>query len=138
MSFSSSAPRPRAPPSPSCTRPPPSWTTAPASSKPRSRARDRFLAYELHDEWFAGGRLSRAHWREFILAAPGLESFRHAMFSRLVPNPREIGLLRPRVLPRYEQVGLLKYFGGASADRLSAEATRLAEDIHTLLRRELG
>jgi hypothetical protein len=80
--------------------------------------RDRFMAYELYDEWFAG-RLSRAQWRGFVSAAPGLEDFRHTMFSRLVPNLREIGLMSPRILPRYEAAGLMRYFGGAAADRLT-------------------
>jgi hypothetical protein len=89
--------------------------------------RNRFLAYELHDEWFAG-RMSRAQWRHFVQVAPGLDAFRHAMFSRLVPNLREIGLMSPRILPRYEEVGLMRYFGGAAADRITAEEllTRVA------------
>jgi len=41
------------------------------------------------------------------------------MFSRLVPNLREIGLLSPRIQQRYEQVGLMRYFDGAAADQLS-------------------
>ncbi|MCY1077953.1 ferritin-like domain-containing protein [Archangium lansingense] len=87
--------------------------------------RDRFIAYEVYDEWFAG-RLSRAQWRGFVSVAPGLENFRHTMFSRLVPNLREIGLMSPRILPRYEEVGLMRYFGGAAADRVTA-ADLLAE-----------
>jgi hypothetical protein len=43
------------------------------------------------------------------------------MFSRLVPNLREIGLLTPRIIPHYERVGLMKYFGGAAADKLSGD-----------------
>jgi len=68
--------------------------------------RDRFMAYELYDEWF-GGRMSRAHWRDFVQAAPGFEGFRQAMLSR--------------ILPRYEEIGLMRYFGGASADHVTAE-----------------
>ena len=83
--------------------------------------RNRFMGYEVYEEWFAGS-LPRAAWREFILAAPGMEEFRHVMFSRLVPNLREIGLLSPRIARRYEEVGLMKYAGGLSADRLSGDA----------------
>ena len=36
-------------------------------------------------------------------------------------NLREIGLMSARILPRYEKVGLMKYFGGAAADQLSGE-----------------
>jgi len=82
--------------------------------------RNRFMAYELYEEWFEG-RLSRAQWRELVYAAPGLHQFRMAMFSRLVPNLREIGLLTKRVMPRYQEVGLMQYFGGLAADKLTAD-----------------
>jgi hypothetical protein len=82
--------------------------------------RNRFIAYEVYDEWFAH-RLTRPQWREVVLGSPGLRAFRHAMFSRLVPNLREIGLMSARVLPRYEEVGLMQYFGGLAADRLGPE-----------------
>lgn len=82
--------------------------------------RNRFMAYEVYEEWFEG-RMSRATWREFIQFLPGLHEFRQVMFSRLVPNLREIGLMSPRILPAYEKAGLLKYFGGAAADKLSGE-----------------
>ncbi len=82
--------------------------------------RNRFMAYEVFEEWFEG-RISRAKWREFVLNAPGLHQFRQVMFSRLVPNLREIGLLTPRVMPRYASVGLMQYFNGAAADQLTPE-----------------
>jgi hypothetical protein len=82
--------------------------------------RNRFMAYEVYDEWFAH-RLTRPQWREVVLGSPGLEQFRQAMFCRLVPNLREIGLMSARVRPRYAEVGLLKYYRGAAADQLSAE-----------------
>lgn len=82
--------------------------------------RNRFMAYEVFEEWFEG-KLSRDRWREFVSTAPGMQAFRQVMFSRLVPNLREIGLMSARVLPRYERAGLMTYFGGASADQLTAE-----------------
>jgi ribonucleotide reductase beta subunit family protein with ferritin-like domain len=82
--------------------------------------RNRFMAYEIFEEQFQGA-ISRAQWREFVLRTPGLEEFRTVMFSRLVPNLREIGLLTPRIIPHYERVGLMKYFGGAAADKLSGD-----------------
>jgi hypothetical protein len=82
--------------------------------------RNRFMAYEVFEEWFEG-RLPRAKWRELALTSPGMNQFRQVMFSRLVPNLREIGLLTPRVMPRYEAVGLMKYFHGPAADQLNAE-----------------
>ncbi|MGH7297460.1 MAG: ferritin-like domain-containing protein, partial [Polyangiaceae bacterium] len=82
--------------------------------------RNRFMAYEIYDEQFAGV-LSRAQWREFVLRTPGLEEFRSVMFQRLVPNLREIGLMSARILPHYERVGLMKYFGGSAADQLTGD-----------------
>lgn len=82
--------------------------------------RNRFLAYEVFEEW-GEGRMTREKWREFAGRSPGMVQFRHVMFSRLVPNLREIGLLTPRILPRYEEAGLSQYFTGLSADRLSGD-----------------
>lgn len=82
--------------------------------------RNRFMAYEVYEEWFQG-IISRARWRKLVMAAPGMESFRRTMFSRLVPNLREIGLLSDRIRPHYDRVGLMRYFHGAAADRLSGE-----------------
>ena len=82
--------------------------------------RNRFMAYEIFEEQLQGV-LSRAQWREFVLRTPGLEEFRTVMFTRLVPNLRAIGLMSERILPRYEQVGLMKYFGGAAAPELTGE-----------------
>jgi hypothetical protein len=82
--------------------------------------RNRFMAYELYEERFEGV-ISRAQWRDVILHTPGLEDFRTQMFSRLVPNLREIGLLSPRIVPHYERVGLMKYFAGPAANALTGE-----------------
>jgi len=81
---------------------------------------NRFLAYEVYDEWFSH-KLSRAAWRQFMIRSPAMEQFRVIMFSRLVPNLREIGLLTDRIRPHYEAVGLARYFGGQAADTLSVE-----------------
>lgn len=82
--------------------------------------RNRFMAYEVYEEWFEG-IMSREKWRQLISVAPGMEEFRKVMFSRLVPNLREIGLLSDRIKPAYESVGLMKYFGGASANSLTGD-----------------
>ncbi len=82
--------------------------------------RNRFMAYEVYEEWFEG-RMTRAGWREVAASAPGLSEFRTLMFSRLVPNLREIGLMSDRILPHYERVGLMRYFGGLAADQLTAD-----------------
>jgi hypothetical protein len=78
------------------------------------------LAYELYEERFEGV-ISRAQWRDIVLHTPGLEDFRMQMFSRLVPNLREIGLLSPRIVAHYEQVGLMKYVTGPAANALTGE-----------------
>ncbi len=83
--------------------------------------RNRFLAREVWEEHFQGSRVSWNDWKRFILGAPGMEAFRTRMFSRMVPNLREIGLLSPRIRAHYDRVGLMRYFGGAAADRLVAE-----------------
>jgi hypothetical protein len=82
--------------------------------------RNRFLAHEIYEEWFEG-TISRAQWRVFVQATPGLTWFRDVMFTRLMPNLRAIGLLGPRVQERYARAGLMQYAGGAAADALSAE-----------------
>jgi hypothetical protein len=83
--------------------------------------RNRFLAFEVYEEWFEG-RMTRDQWKEFVTNIPGMQEFRQVMFSRLVPNLREIGLLSPRIMPHYDRVGLMKYFGGQAADKLSGDA----------------
>jgi hypothetical protein len=82
--------------------------------------RNRFLAYEIYEEYYEG-LMTRKEWREIAYASPGMDRFRHVMFSRMVPNLREIGLLSDRIKPHYARVGLEKYFGGLAADALSGE-----------------
>jgi hypothetical protein len=82
--------------------------------------RDRFLAHEIYEEEFAS-RMTRRQWNAFVDRSPGMSMFRSTMFSRLVPNLREIGLLTERVLPHYERVGLAKYMSGRSALTLDGD-----------------
>jgi len=82
--------------------------------------RNRFFAYEVYDEWFSH-KVSRASWRQFIGRSPGMEEFRTLMFSRLVPNLREIGLLSDRIRPHWERVGLMRFYDGRAADEVTAE-----------------
>jgi hypothetical protein len=89
--------------------------------------RNRFLAHEVHEEWFEG-RISRSDWRDFVSRTPGMVRFRKTMFSRLVPNLRAIGLVSERMIPRYEKVGLLEYMDGLAADRLDGEGMILELD----------
>jgi hypothetical protein len=82
--------------------------------------RNRFMAFEVYEEWFEG-TMSRDEWKRFVMEVPGMQMFRQVMFTRLVPNLREIGLLTPRIMPHYERVGLARYFDGRAADTLTAE-----------------
>ncbi len=76
--------------------------------------RERFMFWEVYEEWFAH-KLTRKQWRECVNAMPGMREFRQVMFSRLIPNLRQIGLLSERMLEHYDDAGLLKYADGASA-----------------------
>lgn len=82
--------------------------------------RDRFLAHEIYDEWFAG-IMKRSVWDEVISSSPFLQQFRQIMFRRLVPNLEYIGIFSPRIRTHYEKVGLTQYAGGRNASQLTAE-----------------
>jgi hypothetical protein len=82
--------------------------------------RNRFLARELHGEFF-GHEVSRAEWDRTILASPMMGLFRETMFRRIVPNLKAIGLLSDRIRPRYEREGLLKFENEKAAPDLTAE-----------------
>jgi hypothetical protein len=88
--------------------------------------RNRFLARELHGEFF-GHEVSRAEWDRTILASPMMGLFRETMFRRIVPNLKAIGLLSDRIRPRYEREGLLRFENEKAAPDLTAEDL-LAED----------
>jgi hypothetical protein len=82
--------------------------------------RNRFMVWEIYEEQFAH-KLTRAQWVDFVQTSPGMNEFRRVMFSRLVPNLREIGLMSDKITARYEKAGLLQYIGGVAANKLSGE-----------------
>ena len=82
--------------------------------------RNRFLARELHAEFFAH-EVSRAQWDRTILASPMMALFRETMFRRIVPNLKAIGLLSDRMRPRYEKAGLLAFEHEKAAPDLTAQ-----------------
>ena len=82
--------------------------------------RNRFMAFEVYEEWFEG-RLTRDQWKDVVECSPGMTDFRRMMFSRIVPNLREIGLLSPRILPFYAKAGLAQYMHGKAADQITSE-----------------
>jgi hypothetical protein len=82
--------------------------------------RNRFLAHEFYDEYYAHA-MSRRAWDDIVLRSVFMERFRQRMFHRLMPNLRRIGLLSDRVRPHYDAMGLLKYEHGKNATELSAD-----------------
>ena len=82
--------------------------------------RNRFLVHELYESDFQQ-MMTRRQWNEMVDRSPGMRAFRTTMFSRLVPNLREIGLLTDRILPHYKRVGLAQYMNGRSATQIEAE-----------------
>jgi hypothetical protein len=82
--------------------------------------RNRFLLQEFYDEHYAHAMTRRA-WNAHMLASPTMALFREAMFKRIVPNLKRIGLLPPRLRPRYEELGLLAWEDGKAAPDLTAE-----------------
>lgn len=87
--------------------------------------RNRFLAHELYEEQFAPV-LARREWNTLMEQMPGLRLFRRTMFRRLVPNLRAIGLLTPRMVPRYERIGLGEYVDLPATDALGEGAPAMA------------
>lgn len=89
--------------------------------------RNRFLFKEIYDEYFAH-KISFNKWKEVILDSPIMEEFRKQLFSRMMPNIREIGLLSDRMRERYEAIGVLRYADNKSADQLTLK-DMLADDV---------
>ncbi|MBZ0254221.1 MAG: ferritin-like domain-containing protein [Candidatus Methylomirabilis sp.] len=87
--------------------------------------RDRFLAHEFYDEFYAH-KMSRRAWDKLVLGSELMGMFRTSMFKRLVPNLKRIGLLTDRVRSKYERLGILKYESGKNATELTTE--ELLED----------
>ncbi|MBK6998430.1 MAG: ferritin-like domain-containing protein [Rhodoferax sp.] len=83
--------------------------------------RNRFMAYEVYEDWYGGTRVTRDQWRQLVTNSPGMLRFRHTMMTRLVPNIRDIGLLTQRIRPYYVKSGMGQYFGGLAAPELTGE-----------------
>ncbi len=65
--------------------------------------------------------MKRREWDELVLQSTLMQEFHRMMFGRIIPNLKRIGLLSPRVRPRYAQLGLLEYETGKAAPELKAE-----------------
>ena len=79
--------------------------------------RNRFLAHEIYEEYYAHA-MSRAEWNRRMYASGLMTLFRRTMFKRIVPNLKRIGLLSPRIRPRYEALGLLQFENEKAAPEL--------------------
>lgn len=81
--------------------------------------RDRFLAHEFYDEYYAHA-VSRGEWNRLVLQSEYMETFRRTMFRRLIPNLKKIGLLSDRIRPKYAALGLLQFENEKDATQLTA------------------
>ncbi len=81
--------------------------------------RNRFLAHELYDEYYAH-LISRRKWNDMVLRSKYMGLFRTTMFRRIVPNLKRIGLLPERLRRHYEELGLMQFEHGKAAPELSA------------------
>ena len=82
--------------------------------------RNRFLAHEVYDEYWAH-KMSRRQWNEIAMTAPFMLMFRKRMFKRIIPNLKRIGLLSDRIRPYYAHYGLLDYEHGKAATELTGD-----------------
>jgi len=82
--------------------------------------RNRFLAHEFYDEYYAH-QMSRRAWDEMVDRSRLMEMFRTTMFKRILPNLSRLGLLSDRVKPRYASLGVLHLQDAKAATELTAE-----------------
>jgi hypothetical protein len=67
--------------------------------------RDRLVGEEIAD---AVG-FDPAEVRGIILDSPIMQMFRQALFARVVPNIKRLGLLRPRVRQAFEEMRIIQF-----------------------------
>ncbi|HRP70459.1 MAG TPA: hypothetical protein PLY93_13085, partial [Turneriella sp.] len=82
--------------------------------------RNRFHFLEIYEEHF-GHAVSRNDWLKMLDASEVMGEFRKQLFTRMIPNLKEIGLLSERIRPKYAELGILKYETELSADKLTAD-----------------
>ncbi len=84
--------------------------------------RDRFLAKEV---WETLG-LPVEGCMEWVENSESMKMFRTALFSRIVPTVKEIGLWGPRIRKAYEDMGIMG-FSQVDAEVMSKNDERVAE-----------
>ena len=67
--------------------------------------RDRLLAEEVSD-YFG---FNATEVREIVLSSPVMKMFRQALFARVVPNIKRLGLLTPRVRKAFENLEIIQF-----------------------------
>ena len=90
--------------------------------------RDRFQAEEV---WATLG-LPVDECAAYMLESGFMRSYRSALFSRIVPTIKEIGLWGPRIRKAYEEMGIMG-FADVDATALSAQDERVAEELEARL-----
>ncbi|MBI1749018.1 MAG: ferritin-like domain-containing protein [Acidobacteria bacterium] len=67
--------------------------------------KDRFISLEVAEVM----GMPVDHYHELNLQSQTMREYRLFLFTRLVPNLKRLGLLTPRIRPRYEALDLLKF-----------------------------
>ena len=84
--------------------------------------RDRFLAPEV---WETLG-LPAAECTEYVTNSELMRSYRSALFTRIVPTIKEIGLWGPRIRKAYAEMGILG-FADVDGEALAMQDESIAE-----------
>ncbi len=90
--------------------------------------RDRFLAREV---WETLG-YDADELTAYVDQHQMMGEFRKALFSRVVPTVKDIGLWGPKVQAAYQDMGVM-HFQDADIDELSDSDDRIAEEMEALL-----
>jgi hypothetical protein len=80
----------------------------------------RFLAHEIYDEYW-GNHLSLKQWDKFVGESQLMRIFRKSMFRLVIPHLKKLGLLSPRIQPRYRELGLLDFQDGKTVYEMSEQ-----------------
>jgi len=90
--------------------------------------RNRFLAHEFYDEYYAHN-IGIQEWNRVILNSQFMNHFRDSMFRRIVPNLKRINLLSDRIKRHYEDLGILGYEREKAAPELTLQEMLLPTHI---------
>ena len=91
--------------------------------------RDRFLAEEL---WENMG-FTRDEFLESVTNSRRTREFRSALFSRIVPTLKDIGLFGPRVREAFVDMGVM-HLADLDTEAMSERDERVAEEMERLER----